>query len=551
MISRLRCSWCLCLPLMVLSATLGLMAPPASADTGHARIIRLSLVQGDVRFTRDTHGDPLTDSKNLWENATLNLPIREGYVLATDHGRAVVEFENGAMALLNEDTVIEFYDLSIENGARTTRLILRQGAASFYVNSGNGEYFSVTGGDFTAEATTHATFRLDNFDDGSNLNVTAGHVSVIRKDHTTAVGKGESFSITAANGHVSIGSPPQGDDFDRWVSARIESAVAASNAGLQYASNSYYTSGFGDLYTYGSWFPVSGYGYGWQPFGAGLGWSPFSYGGWFMDSAFGWGFIGNQPWGWLPYHFGGWAFEPGIGWVWLPGNLGYGGYTAWRPATVTWVHLKSGPLGVVPAHLLDVPGKTSANLVHGVYPVSNGVVSAATVQNSGEWKIEKTPPRNAFSNALSASARPELVSRTMPSGGTGERIASVGRNSGIIYDAETRRFVNAGSPGARSGASNELLRTSEAERTSAGAVASRRANAGSELSAARRTQSVAPRAALTPPPSPAQRSAAASGGWVGGSSSSSGVGRASGSTTSSPARSSSGTSTGSSGGRSH
>src|SRR5271165_6418698 len=69
MISRLRCSWCLCLPLMVLSATLGLMAPPASADTGHARIIRLSLVQGDVRFTRDTHGDPLTDSKNLWENA--------------------------------------------------------------------------------------------------------------------------------------------------------------------------------------------------------------------------------------------------------------------------------------------------------------------------------------------------------------------------------------------------------------------------------------------------------------------------------------------------
>jgi hypothetical protein len=30
------------------------------ADTSHARIIRLSLVQGDVRFARDVHGDPLT-----------------------------------------------------------------------------------------------------------------------------------------------------------------------------------------------------------------------------------------------------------------------------------------------------------------------------------------------------------------------------------------------------------------------------------------------------------------------------------------------------------
>ncbi|HYL97766.1 MAG TPA: hypothetical protein VEZ90_02340, partial [Blastocatellia bacterium] len=55
---------------------------PAVADSSHARIIRLSLVQGDVRFTRDTHGDPLTDQKAFWETAVLNLPIRQGYVVA-------------------------------------------------------------------------------------------------------------------------------------------------------------------------------------------------------------------------------------------------------------------------------------------------------------------------------------------------------------------------------------------------------------------------------------------------------------------------------------
>src|SRR5260370_372582 len=117
------------------------------ADTSHARIIRLSLVQGDVRFTRDVHGDPLTSDKATWEGATLNLPIRQGYVLATDQGRAEVEFENGAMAFLAENTVLEFYDLSLEDGAKTTRLVLRQGTASFYVNPGSGDYFSVTGGE--------------------------------------------------------------------------------------------------------------------------------------------------------------------------------------------------------------------------------------------------------------------------------------------------------------------------------------------------------------------------------------------------------------------
>src|SRR5579872_3646117 len=78
---------------------------PAAADSSHARVIRLSLVQGDVRFTREAHGDPLADQKAVWETAQANLPVRQGYVLATDNGRAEVEFENRAMAFLNENTV--------------------------------------------------------------------------------------------------------------------------------------------------------------------------------------------------------------------------------------------------------------------------------------------------------------------------------------------------------------------------------------------------------------------------------------------------------------
>src|SRR6266566_3120636 len=66
--------------LLVLLAALFLSVPSASADSSHARIIRLSVVTGDVRFAAKTQGDPLTDSRAGWDAAQMNLPIRQGYV---------------------------------------------------------------------------------------------------------------------------------------------------------------------------------------------------------------------------------------------------------------------------------------------------------------------------------------------------------------------------------------------------------------------------------------------------------------------------------------
>src|ERR1044071_5122114 len=151
----------------------------AFADSSHARIVRLSLVEGDVRFARDVKGDPLSESRAGWESAVLNLPIRQDYVVATDGGRAEAEFENGAMAFLAENTVLQFYDLSSEEGGFTSRLILRQGSAAFYVNPARGDYFSVTGGDFSVEAGGKATFRMNNFDDGSNVDVLHGRLTAL------------------------------------------------------------------------------------------------------------------------------------------------------------------------------------------------------------------------------------------------------------------------------------------------------------------------------------------------------------------------------------
>jgi hypothetical protein len=432
---------------------------PAVADSSHARVIRLSLVQGDVRFTREAHGDPLADQKAQWETAQANLPIRQGYVIATDNGRAEVEFENGAMAFLNENTVLDFYDLSLEDGARTTRLVLRQGSASFYVNPSSGDYFSVTGGDFTVEANGKSSFRVNNFDDGSDVDLLTGHASVLHKKETTPLSKGQSLSMKAGEDAVDIGRLPSGDDFDHWVSGRIDTVSSATNASLQYTNLPYYAPGYADLYTYGAWSSCGGYGYGWRPFGASLGWSPFSMGQWLWDPGFGWTFASSQPWGWAPYHYGGWLFDASCGgWFYSPpAYFGYGGYPGRRPlpivhpphplyrATTAVFVRQNGQLGVVPMNPLDKEGKPPLNLEHGVFsvnPARNGVEPILSATAGQKWETVKSPQRDAFSGGLVATTTPVRASRSLLEGSNGTRTVSLSHDSSIMYDPREHHFVN-------------------------------------------------------------------------------------------------------------
>jgi len=560
--------------LFVLLAALLLSVPSASADSGHARIIRLSVVTGDVRFATKTHGDPLTDSSAGWDAAQLNLPIREGYVLATGNGRTEVEFENGTLAFLKENTVLEFYDLSLKDGALITRLVLRQGSASFHVNPMDGDYFSVTGGDFTVEAGSRATFRLDNFDDSSTVEAISGHVNVVDKDETTRLEKGQSLSMKAS-GETSakIGRVPEPDEFDHWVSGQIDTVSTATAAAMQYTSSPYYAPGFGSLYSYGSWFSCGAYGYGWRPFGVTYGWSPFTDGQWIWDPTFGWTWNSFQPWGWAPYHYGGWMFDSGCGgWFYSPPLL-YGYYPGpgvpirrfpprvhaprpvYHPVTAVFVRNKN-TLGIVPMHPLDGKGKTPLNLDHGVFsPTGASDLAGRRViaSESGEkWQTLKSPPKDAFRNGLVASTPPERISRTVLERASGTRIITTMKESSIVYDPKEHRYVN--SPNVPGSASRESL--AERERVPAAARDGRNNVDGVPRASAR--NNVAPPRNSVPPPVPrysggGERSSVGGsrgswGGWDG-SRSSSGSSVAGGSVHSAPAPSASHGSSG--GGGSH
>jgi len=561
----------------VVLAALSLAAPPVSADSSHARIIRLSLVSGDVRFAAQTHGDPLSDSNAAWDTAQLNLPIRQGYVIATDNGRAEVEFENGTLAFLKENTVLQFYDLSLKDGALITRLVLRQGSASFHVNPVGDDYFSVTGGDFTAEAAGHVTFRVDNFDDGSTVEDLNGSLNVLHQDQSTRLYKGQSLSMKAGDqSSVSIGSVPGQDEFDRWVSGQIDNASKATSAVEQYTSSPYYAAGFGSLYSYGSFFNCGGYGFGWRPFGAGYGWSPFTDGQWILDPSFGWTWMSFQPWGWAPYHYGGWLFDSACGgWFYSPPLL-YGYYPGtpgrrFRPVVhpprpifhpVTGVFVRNrGVLGIVPLHPLDAKGKTPLNLEHGVLnPQGGRLVSeqGAAAGPAQKWETMKFAPKDALSDGLSASAPPARVSRIGLEGASGAHIVSANKDSSIAYDPKEHRFVNSNSPASSNATNSALLNEKEtaAQRDRTPAAANQKASSttardsGPTVPSSRNT----PPRVTVPPPAPrysggGERTSLGSGSsgrsWGGGSRSSGASSGSSGHSTSAPA------SHASSGGRPH
>jgi hypothetical protein len=526
------------LSLLVLGLSAGVK--PAAADSSHARVIRLSLVQGDVRFTRDAHGDPLADQKAQWETAQANLPVRQGYVVATDNGRAEVEFENGAMAFLNENTVLEFFDLSLDDGARTTRLVLRQGSASFYVNPANGDYFSVTGGDFTVEASGKGSFRMNNFDDGSNVDVVSGHAAVLHKKETTQLSKGQSLAMKAGDDTVSIGRLPTDDDFDHWVSGRIDSVSTATNASLQYTGSSQYVPGFADLYTYGAFSSCGNYGYGWRPFGASFGWSPFTAGNWLWDPGFGWTFASFQPWGWAPYHYGGWLFDASCGgWFYSPpAYFGYGNYYGGRPgrrtppivhpprplyraSTAVFVR-QNGQLGVVPMHPLDKEGKAPLNLEHGVFstePARNASGPVLSTAAGQKWETLKSAPPNALSNGLTSTTAPVRTSRTLIEGSNGTRIVSLNHDSSIAYDPREHRFVNANASPSSARTADDVEKTVAARAKDEHIVNGSRANPPSATPSRTPSATVSARGATPPsrtiPNPPGPRSSGEGGSYRG------------------------------------
>jgi FecR protein len=300
-------------------------------DYSHVRIVRLSLVEGDVQYQR-----PGAD----WEDAKLNLPIQQGFRLQTANGYAEVEFEQGLAIRLANNSSLEFADLSLLDSHRINKLNLSAGTAVVTAHLSRNDDLSIAASGMQLAVPRNAEFRVDASPNDSWVTVFRGKINVESGARQVSLGSGHTLHENADLSSPEIVQSPARDDFDKWVSQRDQALSGAqSDGGLQ---SGRYTTGFADLDFFGTWGAVPGFGYGWQPYGAGLNWTPFVAGQWMFMGNTGWNWVSEEPWGWLPYHFGSWLNAPGVGWVWVPQ-----GVLSWQPATATWVRTNNG-LGWIP-----------------------------------------------------------------------------------------------------------------------------------------------------------------------------------------------------------
>jgi hypothetical protein len=347
-----------------------LMAVPVWAqNNSHARIVRLSFVEGEVTVQRP--------DVQAWSEAPVNTPLQEGFKLSTgENSYAEIQFENGGTIRLGERALLNFTELELSpDGGKINHVDLRQGYATFHpLPSRLGESLQVATAFGTLTAQGGAQFRVDLDQGMERVEVFNGAVEVqsnlgamtVQKDSVLVMQPGVSDPTAVSQGITK-------DDWDQWVDNRENGAQMPSSG----PSPGSYTGdadesayGWNDLLQYGSWNDVPGAGYGWSP-SVGNGWSPYSTGQWCWYPGWGYTWIGAEPWGWLPYHYGGWNFIPGRGWVWFPGSL-----RTWSPNLVTWFQ---GPnwVGWIPhQHRKDVAIACGNNC-------GGGVVSTSTFRHGG------------------------------------------------------------------------------------------------------------------------------------------------------------------------
>jgi len=242
--------------------------PAATASTSqlsYPQIVRISLLQGDVRIARGDKDAP-------WEKATTDLPLATGFNLVTGNdGRIEIEFEDASTVYLGENSVLSFNDLSTTGGVPRTDMTLLSGTLTVRLQPTTpGEWYILrTPTDhFALQYPSRPFARISSYIDA--MKVTAEGDATFHLDGGLTKENLTGQTATFRSGHLeSLAASPEDTkafaDWDNWVNQRVAARDAAQIAMMKEANLASPLPGLADMQGRGRFFSCAPYGTCWEP----------------------------------------------------------------------------------------------------------------------------------------------------------------------------------------------------------------------------------------------------------------------------------------------
>jgi hypothetical protein len=245
-------------------------ASPQTAPQTYDQIVRLSLVEGDVRIARGKDGEHATGG--AWGQAAAGIPIEAGFGLVTGKGRVEIELEDASTVYLGENSVLTFNQLTATGGIPRTDVTLVSGTATLNVRPEfPGEWFILRTptGRISVRYPDVNFIRVNSYLDAMAL--TPQEDSVIHlgssaqrtiKGQTTTY---NSFGQIVPEATATPSTPNEFAEWDDWTAKRIATRSLAMSATMKNAGLTSPIPGLAEMKDQGTFFACAPYGTCWEP----------------------------------------------------------------------------------------------------------------------------------------------------------------------------------------------------------------------------------------------------------------------------------------------
>ncbi len=255
------------LPCLVICLTsIPVISQQAKAkEEGEPQMVWVNYAEGEVKFSPGHKGKPVLG--NDWIQANSGQVMEDGYTLATEKGRAEIEFENGTVVYLAESSVLEFDRLWVTTGEIETRLNLLTGTATISHLTGQ-DAIRVETPVATMKFVGTETTRLESTLDGVVIHALEGEVGPITRTMAPSLlNPGESAAFV--DGHVvplkELAQTPENEEWDQWVKSRLAERRALVAEGLKETGLSEPIPGLAGMVKNGKFSDCAPYGKCWEP----------------------------------------------------------------------------------------------------------------------------------------------------------------------------------------------------------------------------------------------------------------------------------------------